>query len=103
MSKPWIRWLLAGDVSAAAFTTCWACVQFGLNAPTPVALGWAVLPFSVALAWGGVWADRSRREAAKSQRQVDPEAGRTSQNQRAGDNAWQLQVGRDLRINEKND
>lgn len=84
-----------------AFTACWACVQFGLHAPAPVALGWAVLPFSVALAASGVWADRGRREAEKSQKRMDHGTARTIQNQRAGDKARQLQVGRDLRISEK--
>jgi hypothetical protein len=103
LSKLWIRWLLATAISAVAFVGCWAGLQFGMNEPAPVALGWAVLPFSIALALSGVWADRSRREAEKSQDRMDHETGLTIQNQRAGDNARQLQVGRDLRINEKDD
>jgi len=101
LSNLWTRWVLVVCLSAAAFVACWACLQFGVHADTAVALGWAILPFSIILALGGVWADSVRRNADKSR--PGARTTRTVQRQRAGDNAQQLQVGRDLRIREKDE
>jgi len=84
-----------------AFIACWASLKFDFRADTAVALGWAILPFSVVLALGGVWADAVRREGDKDNVPPSSKVTRTAQSQRAGDKAQQLQVGRDLRINEK--
>lgn len=98
-----MRWVLAVTLSAMAFVVCWACLQFGVHADAAVALGWAILPFSVVLALSGVWADSIRRDADKGRVRTDSRTMRTVQNQRAGDKAQQLQIGRDLRINEKDE
>jgi hypothetical protein len=66
MSSLWMRWVLAVALSVAAFVACWACLQFGFGADAAVALGWAILPFSVILALSGVWADDVRRTAEKN-------------------------------------
>ncbi len=98
-----MRWVLAVTLSAVAFVVCWACLQFGVHADAPVALGWAILPFSVVMALSGVWADSLRRNADKSRVHPDASTTRTVQNQKAGDKAQQFQIGRDLRINEKDE
>jgi hypothetical protein len=99
MSKLWIRWVLAVTLSVLAFVVCWACLQFGVHADPPVALGWAILPFSVVLALSGVWADSVRRNADQDRVRPATRTTRIVQEQRAGDKAQQLQIGRDLRIN----
>ena len=91
-------------LAVAAFVTCWAGVQFGVGQEASVALGWAVLPFSVVLAVGGVWADNVRRSADGSSGK-DQDSGRANkprvvQKQRARNNARQLQVGHDVRVND---
>jgi hypothetical protein len=65
-----------------------------------IALGWAILPFSVALALGGLWADGGR-DTDKHRMHLASQGGQVSQSQRAGDWAQQLQVGHDYKINEK--
>jgi hypothetical protein len=101
LSKLWTRWVLAVTLSAMAFAVCWACLEFGVHAEEAVALGWAILPFSVVLALSGVWADSVRRDADKGRVDADSKPPRIDQRQRAGDKAQQIQIGGDLRINEK--
>jgi hypothetical protein len=103
LSRLWVRWFLAVTLSAMAFAMCWACLEFGAHADAPVALGWAVLPFSVVLALSGVWADSVRRDADKGRVRTDSRAPRIDQRQRAGDKTHQIQIGGDLRINEKDE
>jgi hypothetical protein len=93
--------MLAAILSAAAFVACWAGLQFGVHADTAVALGWAVLPFTVTLTLSGVWADSVRRSADRNRARAGLKSMRIVQRQRAGDNAQQVQIGRDLRIHEK--
>jgi hypothetical protein len=64
-SNLWARWVAAVTLSALAFVLCWACLLFGVHAGSAVALGWAILPFSVALTLSAVWADSVRRDADK--------------------------------------
>jgi hypothetical protein len=102
VSGLWTRWVLAVMFSALGFAVCWACLEFGGHLGTAVALGWAVLPFSVVLALGGVWADGARRETTeKGADHADSRSPRINQKQRAGDNAHQIQIAGDLKINEK--
>jgi hypothetical protein len=103
LSKLWVRWFLAVTLSAMVFAVCWACLQFGAHVDAAVALGWAVLPFSVVLALSGVWADGVRRDADKGSIRTDSRAPRIDQRQHAGDKAHQIQIGGDLRINEKDE
>src|SRR5579859_3113975 len=100
LSKPWVRWVIAVTLSVMAFIGCWASFQFGVRADTAVALGWAILPFSVVLALTGVWAHAVRRESDKDPVPTSSKVTRIVQSQRAADRPQQLQVGRDLRINE---
>ena len=62
-SDPWSRWLTAITVSGLLFVLCWICLFFGFRVDNAVALGWAVLPFSIALTLGGAWASNARRNA----------------------------------------
>jgi len=101
LNKLWVRWVIAVALSVMAFVACWASLKFGVRIDTAVALGWAILPFSVVLALTGVWADAARREGDKDHAPTSSKVTRIVQSQRAGDKAQQLQVGRDLRINEK--
>ena len=103
MSKLWMRWVFAVMLSVMAFVLCWACLEFGAHVDAPVALGWAILPFSVVLALSGVWADGARRDSDKSRVHTDPRPPRIDQRQRAGDKSQQIQIGGDLRINEKSE
>lgn len=80
---------------------CWACLRFAADIDTAAALGWAILPFSIIMPLVGIWADAARRETAKSDKQPDPGINHVSQKQRAGNNVRQIQVGGDLRINER--
>jgi hypothetical protein len=96
LSNLWMRWVLAVTLSAAAFVACWACLQFGVHADTPVALGWAILPFSVVLALAGVWADNVRRTADKSR--VRPGATTTG----PGKYAVDAQSGQGVQVGEGN-
>jgi hypothetical protein len=66
LSNVWMRWVLAVTLSTAAFLTCWAWLQFGVHDDAPVALGWAILPFSVVMALSGAWADSVRRTAKRA-------------------------------------
>lgn len=99
MNRLWARWVLSVTLSIVAFAACWACLQFGAQVDAAVALGWAILPFSVVLALSSVWADSARRDADKSGDRTEPKSPRIDQRQRAGDNARQVQIGGDFRIN----
>jgi hypothetical protein len=103
MIKLWIRWVFAVMLSVMAFVLCWACLDFGAHVDAAVALGWAILPFSVVLALSGVWADDARRDSGKGRIRTDSRTPRIDQRQNAGDRAQQIQIGGDLRINEKNE
>jgi hypothetical protein len=96
-----MRWVLAVILSALAFVVCWASLQLGIHADAAVALGWAILPFSVVLALSGVWADSARRDVGNDRVRSRSRTTRVTQRQRADDKAQQFQIGRDLRINDK--
>jgi hypothetical protein len=70
------------------------------------ALGWSVVPFSIALALGGAWAERARTKGEHSVQEVVRGEGhakriRIVQKQRAKNNSQQLQAGRDIRFDGK--
>ena len=87
-------------MASAVFVACWACLEFGVHADLPVALEWAILPFSVVLALCGVWVVSVRRNVGKNR--VLPGATRVVQSQQASDKAQKLPGGRDLRFNGEN-
>jgi hypothetical protein len=106
MSNPWGRLGSTILAASAAFVACWAILQFVAGVDTTVGLGWAIVPFTIMLTIGGLWADQARKAA----KQGEPSTGRSAprikrtrvvQRQWAGDNARQLQVGRDVRANKK--
>jgi hypothetical protein len=66
-----------------------------------VALGWAVAPFTIAITLTGAWAANTRKESEKKQKFSKTSLIQATQNQRSGNNAKQVQVGRDLRITGK--
>ena len=108
MANLWLRWSLVAVAAVAAFVGCWALLQFGAGLAASDALGWAVVPLSVALALGGFWADQARKRSDHSTPHSSAGDDRVKgkgvvQKQRATKNAKQLQVGRDIRINKKND
>ncbi len=95
-------------MAVTAFVLCWSVLEFGLHVSGAEALGWAVVPFSVGLAFGGGWADQARRRGEHPD--SGPSAGRNRiksnrvvQKQRATKNARQLQVGRDIRAAKEDD
>jgi hypothetical protein len=92
--------MVAATLATAAFLTCWACLQFGVGLVAPVALGWAVLPFTIVLTLSGVWADQARRNSDENENRPAATTGRIIQNQTAGDNAHQIQIAGDVSINE---
>lgn len=75
LSKLWIRWAFAVTLSSAAFVACWAILQVGAGVQTPVALGWAILPFSVVLPLSGLWADKVRKAEGRTSVTLDPGGG----------------------------
>jgi hypothetical protein len=101
LSSLWVRWVVSVTLSVVAFVVCGACLDLGVHVTADVALGWAILPFSVVLALSGVWADGARRDVDKSDDRNDMFPRRINQRQRAGDKAHQIQVAGDLRINDK--
>ncbi len=89
-------------VAVAAFAGCWAGLKFIAGVDAGQALGWAVVPFSVALTAGVAWTERTRRNNKKSVGGTGSSKKiRVVQKQRAKDDAQQLQVGRDVRIERK--
>ena len=103
MNNLWVRWSAAAAIALAAFLVCWASLQFAADLDAAVALGWAIVPFSVVLALGGVWADRARQTADLGASATSTCSGRGKtvrviQKQRATDNARQMQVGGNIRI-----
>jgi hypothetical protein len=101
LNKLWTRWVLAVALSCAAFAVCWALLEFASDTDTAVALGWAILPFSVVLALTGVWADNARGEGDKNDDPTDSRPAKIDQKQHAGNNSHQIQIGGDLRINDR--
>ena len=102
MKNLWVRWIGAAVLAVAGFAVCWATLQFGFGVDAPVALGWAILPFSVIMALGGFWADRASQdtrlqEDASQSTSPSHKEVRVNQTQHAGDHAQQLQVGRDYK------
>jgi hypothetical protein len=98
MKNLWMRWITAAFIAVVGFIICWSILQFGFGAEASVALGWAILPFSVFMALGGFWADRARKEDGLPLQDSPPVGDVTViQNQQAGDHAQQIQVGRDYR------
>jgi hypothetical protein len=69
MSILWMRWIFAVVLSAMGFILWWACLEFGAHVDAPVALGWAILPFSVVLVLSG---DDARQDSDKSHGPADP-------------------------------
>ena len=75
LSKLWIRWAFAVTLSSAAFVACWAILQVGAGVQTRVALGWAILPFSVVLPLSGLWPDKVRKAEGRTSVTLDPGGG----------------------------
>lgn len=98
----WRRWVAVVVAAIAAFVACWAVLALWVGLDEGVALGWAIVPFTVLLTIGGVWADRARsqREQSPSVKSLADQSKRVrvNQKQRAGDNSQQLQVGGDFRV-----
>jgi hypothetical protein len=72
------------------------------------ALGWAVVPFSIVLTLGGAWAERARAKSEQisledSRKKDCSKRIRIIQKQRAKNNSQQLQAGRDIRFDEKDE
>jgi hypothetical protein len=100
------RWASVTVLAVAGFAGCWAILQFWDGVEAPVALGWAILPFSILMALGGAWADRARKD---DQSESAPSGSnrkkktRIVQTQHALDYAQQLQIGRDIRMVNKDE
>jgi len=97
-----MRWIGAAILAVAVFVACWAVLQFGFDLDAPVALGWAIIPFSVFMALGGFWADRSSKDVHRhdgpAQSNSTPEIiPQVIQKQHGGNHARQFQVGRDYK------
>ena len=100
------RWTIVVILALLAFVACWTGLYWGAGLDSGQALGWSVVPFSIALALGGSWAERARTKREHHTQQPSSTKGpgkkiRIVQKQRAKNNSQQLQAGRDMRIDEK--
>ena len=97
------RWSVAATLALLTFVACWGGLKFGGGLDSGQALGWSVVPFSLALALGGAWADKARAKHGRPAQEANSPIHhnkriRTVQKQHAKGNSQQLQAGRDIKI-----